>query len=159
MASKKAIIGIIVVVVLAVIIAIALAGSSSEEEAEVRYDYSAEIVDSFQSASGYTYTPSAGMEYVILHVAVANDSYEDGFSTNSLIFVWKATIDGISYDTALDMYSLPNYKLITIEAGGSATFDYLFEVPEGTALEDITFTYEYQWTFDPPVMEWDDSLL
>lgn len=158
MVSKKVkiIVGVVVLVAIVAIVAAAMGGS---DETEVRYDYTVDFEKSFESTTGGTQTASEGMTYLINTWVVANDGYKDGFSTNDLIFQVKATIGGVSYSNSVIGYLHPDYKLVTIEEGGSARFVEVFEVPEGTTASDVTISWDYvDFGFDPK-MERDDSLL
>lgn len=160
--AKKAIIAVVVVVIVVVVIAaIAFGGSSSDKSPEVRYDYTLETSDIIVNPD-YPLapsTPSSGMEYAILTVMYANDHYADGIDTNPLEMVWTITVDGIGYSTSADMFTHPGYQLIDIGEGATGTCVYVFEVPEGTPVEDMEVSLDIQWTFDPPTIERDDSLL
>lgn len=151
----KILIGVVVIVI--VLIAI-VAVASSDDETEVRYNYKVELADSFVTNSGYTETADAGKQYAIVTWTVANDSYDDGFSTNDLTFVTYVTVNGIQYRTTFENVSHPGYKLETITAGHQDSFVCVYEIPSTAKLSDIEVTYDYQWTYDPPNMERDTSL-
>ncbi|MDO5854062.1 MAG: hypothetical protein Q4Q62_08555 [Thermoplasmata archaeon] len=155
--KTKIIVGAVVVLAVIVLLAAAASGGGSSK-AEVRYNYSIEVTDSFTTDSGYTASSGTGSDFAIVTWTVANDSYSDGFSTNSLTFDADLTVNGLTYGTSAYMYSHPGYLLATIEQGHSASFVYVYEVPDGTAVSDIEVSFEYTWTFDPPKMERDESL-
>ena len=159
MVSKKAIIGIAVIVVIVVAV-IAIAGSSSNDDSpEVRYDYDVTVADSFATDYGMIVIPDAGNAFVILDVTIANDSYEDGITTNPLTFMWDVSVNGITYSTDSNMFSHPGYQLIEIGQGATGTCTYVYQVPAGTTADQVTVSYEYAWTLDQPRLQHDDSLM
>lgn len=153
----KILIGVVVIVIVLMAV-VTVAASSDDDKTEVRYNYKVELADSFVTSSGYTETADAGKQYVIVTWTVANDSYDDGFSTNDLIFVTYVTANGLQYRTTADNYLHPGYKLETITEGHEDTFVCVYEIPSTVQLSDIEVSYDYQWTYDPPKMERDTSL-
>lgn len=155
--NRKTVLIMVPVLIVAILI-VALVMDGGEKPADVRYDYDVEVVDSFMTGSGYEQESSPGEDYAIVTWVVVNDHYEDGFDTNILTFSTSVVVNGLSYTTTVDTYSHPDYKLVTVLEGGSATFAYVYDVPEGTDPSDVEVQYEYIWTFDPPTMERDPTL-
>lgn len=147
-----------VIVVIAVVAIAAAASSGSDDGPEVRYNYSVQVTDSFGDGP-FPETPSEGHEFAVVTFTFANDSYEDGFSTNPLMFVVDVVVDGLSYSTSYHMMSHPGYQLVDIMPGGTASCSYVFEIPSGTSAEDVEVQWEVQWTFDPPEMGSDGTLV
>lgn len=161
MVSKKAIIGVVVVLVVAVlVIAVAGGGSSSDKKADVRYDYTAEFIDSVHSptSSAVWYPEGEGMKFLLVHITIANDFEEDGVSTNELLLDVKATYDHITYNQSAGLASfLPGYQYITIQQGGVGTTSAVIEVPDEATLDEISVTVDLDFSFT--TFERDDSLL
>ncbi len=160
MVSKKVIIGAVVVIAIIAIAAVAMGGGSSEQKADVRYNYTTELVDSFDTTvSGSVQTAPEGSQYLLVKVKVANDSWSNGISTNDLIWSWKATTSaGVSYTPSVVGYLHPDYQLITVEKGGVGTTIYIFEIPSTLTLSDLTITQSYDDFGSDPKMERDDML-
>ncbi len=156
MVSKKVIIGAVVVIVAIIAIA-AVASGGGDKSPDVRYNYSAELVDFFTTSTDTIQSPSAGYQYLIVTYTAYNDKWSDGISTNSLIWQWKATADGVSYSSTVVGYLHPDYQLVTIEKGGHATSVEVFEVPSTLTMADITISQEYK-DFSTPKVERDTSI-
>lgn len=158
MVSKKAIIAIVVVVVVVIIAAVAIGGGSDDKPADVRYDYTMELSDGFNEDEILPSHPDEGMQFVILHYTLANDSVEDGISTNPLIFEWTATIDGLTYDLdMMDTAAHPDESTVEIGVGAQATSVVVIEIPDTATLDDITISLDV--AFADFTYEQDDSLL
>ncbi len=127
------------------------------DSGSVRYDYDVEIVDSFESKSGYVYTADIGTQFVIVTWTVANDSFEDGFSTDDLIFQADVVAGGLSYTPRVIGFDHPGYVSATIVMGHTASFVYVYQIPEGFAVEDIGMEFEYMTVY-PPEMIRDEGL-
>lgn len=161
MVSKKVIIGAVVVIAIIAIAAVAVGGGSSDKQADARFNYSAELVNSFDTniSSGSVQTAPEGSQYLLVKVKVANDSWSNGISTNDLIWSWKATTStGVSYTPSVVGYLHPGYQLITVEKGGVGTTIYIFEIPSTLTLSDLTITQSYDDFGSDPKMERDDTL-
>lgn len=161
MVSKKVIIGAVVIVVIIAIAAIAMAGGSSDKAADARYNYNAELVDSFKTnvSSGTTQTAPEGSQYLIVHVTVYNDSWGNGISTNDLIWKWTATTSaGVSYTPTVVGYLHPEYQLVTIEKGGHGSSVFVFEVPSTLSMSDLTISQSYDEMGKDPKMKRDESI-
>ncbi len=71
----------------------------------------------------------------------------------------NAVIDGVSYSDSSDEFMHPGYQSsASVVKGGHATQTLVFEIPKEAALSDVSMTHEYTWTFDPPVLERDESI-
>ena len=162
MASKKVIIGAVVLIAIIAVAAIAIGGGSSDDTPEARYNYKIELADSFawtgESGTAYTEHPDAGKQYAILTYKAVNDSYDDGISTNALIWEWKVIIDGVSYTCDFDTFSHPGYQLVTAGVGGTATQCMVFQIPTTVALGDITVSQEYR-SLDAPRLQHDATIV
>ena len=150
----KVAVAIVAVIVVIAVVALATGG---DDGPEVRYDYEMEVVGSFEEADGDVQTAPAGSEFLVVTWTVANDGYSDGFSTNDLIFQTDAVVGGIAYGTSVYGYLHPGYVLGDIMEGQMASFVFVYEVPAGTAVGDVTMQVDYVM-FDPPSMERDTSL-
>ncbi len=160
MVSKKVIIGVVVVIAIIAVAAVAMGGGSSEQKADVRYNYTTELVDSFDTTvSGSVQTAPEGSQYLLVKVKVANDSWSNGVTTNDIIWAWKATTtSGVSYSSSVVGYLHPAYQLITVEKGGVGTTIHVFEIPDTLALSDLTITQTYDDIGSDPRMERDESI-
>ena len=155
MVSKKVIIGAVVVIAIIAIAAVAVGGG--DKSPDVRYNYEAELSDSFLTSTGYLQTASEGMQYLVVVYTVYNDKWSDGVTTNDIVWQWKATADGISYSSTVVGYLHPDYQLVTIEKGGHATSVEVFEVPDTLTMSDITISQDYN-DFSVPKIERDESI-
>lgn len=154
MASKK----IVAIVAVVVIVFVALMLIPTNKDVEARYDYEMEITDSFQTSYGYKEMSGAGENFIILTIRIANDSYDDGITTNPYINVWTVVIDGIFYEYSNDTYSYPGYELRKIGVGATLTYHLVFEVPDWATADDIAV--EHSWDIGSgPVFELDETLL
>ena len=155
MVSKKVIIGAVVVIAIIAIAAVAVGGG--DKSPDVRYNYEAELSDSFLTSTGYLQTASEGMQYLVVVYTVYNDKWSDGITTNDIIWQWKATANGISYSSTVVGYLHPDYQLVTVEKGGHATSVEVFEVPDTLTMSDITISQDYN-DFSTPKIERDESI-
>ena len=160
MVSKKVIIGAVVVIAIIAIAAVAVGGGSSEQRADVRYNYTTELVDSFDTTvSGSVQKAPEGSQYLLVKVKVANDSWSNGVTTNDIIWEWKVTTSsGVSYSSSVVGYLHPAYQLITVEKGGVGMPIHVFEIPDPLALSDLTITQTYDDIGSDPKMERDEGL-
>ena len=161
MVSKKVIIGAVVVIAIIAIAAVAMGGGSSEQKADARYNYSAELVNSFDTnvSTGSVQTAPEGSQYLLVKVKVANDSWSNGVTTNDIIWAWKVTTSsGVSYSSSVVGYLHPAYQLITVEKGGVGTTIHVFEIPDTLTLSDLTITQTYDDIGSDPKMERDEGL-
>lgn len=158
---KKVTIIAIVAVVVVLIAAVALMGESDPDKNKVQYDYTVEIADSFTTKTGYVETAGEGQTYAIVHIYAKNVGYDDGFSTNELIWQWKATVDAVSYSSSIDGFVHPDYSSsVTLEVGGEFRSVVVFKVPAGTTVEDVTISADkyLSSSYDDPVFEKVDVL-
>lgn len=156
MASKK-VLAIVAAIFVVVIVAL-LIMPGGDRDSEARYDYHLELADSFETSYGFTEKPGADEIYAILTICIANDSYDKGITTNPLTNVWQLDIGSILYDYSMDSYSYPGYELRTIAVGGTLTYHLVYEIPEGTTLEEIIV--KHTWDIGAgPVFEFDDTLI
>ena len=155
MVSKKVIIGAVVVIAIIAIAAVAMGGG--DKSPDVRYNYEAELSDSFLTSTGTLQTASDGMQYLVVVYTAYNNKWSDGITTNDIIWQWKATANGISYSSTVIGYLHPDYQLITIEKGGHATSVEVFEVPDTLTMSDITVSQDYK-DFSVPKIERDEDL-
>lgn len=158
MVSKKVIIGAVIAVA---VIAIAVIALSGEEEPNARLNCKVELADSFTSMGlmgPYQQMPDEGMKYAILTYKVVNDDYPDSIDTNPITWVWKITVNGISYDFDFDTFGHPGYKLVSVEKGGSTTQVLVFQVPKDASLDGLSVSQSYNWSWDPPVFKIDKDL-
>lgn len=160
MVSKKVIIGAVVVIAIIAIAAVAVGGGSSEQKADVRYNYTTELVDSFgTTVSGSIQEAPEGSQYLLVKVKVANDAWSNGVTTNDIIWAWKVTTSfGVSYSSSVVGYLHPAYQLITVEKGGVGTTIHVFEIPDTLTLSDLTITQTYDDIGSDPKMERDEGL-
>lgn len=153
----KILIGVVVIVI--VLIAIVAVAGSDDDDNKVRYNYEIELTKSFTDNSGYTETADAGEQYAIVTWTVANDSYSDGFTNNTIIFYAALVVNGISYHTSsAETWSYPGYALIDIAEGHTASFVYVYEIPDTIVLSDISVDPDYNVLGTEPKMERDTSL-
>lgn len=159
MVSKKVIIGAVVVVAIIAIAAVAMGGSDDDKAADVRYNYSAELVKSFTTnvSGAEPQTASEGMQYLIVTYKAFNDSWSDGISTNVIMWQWKATVNGVSYSDSVVEYLHPGYQLIKIEKGGNGGSVVVFEIPDTIAMTDIEISQKYV-DFKTPTIERDTTI-
>ena len=155
MVSKKVIIGAVVVIAIIAIAAVAMGGG--DKSPDVRYNYEAELSDSFLTSTGTLQTASDGYQYLVVVYTVYNDKWSDGITTNDIIWQWKATADGVSYSSTVIGYLHPDYQLVTVEKGGHATSAEVFEVPDTLTMSDITISQDYK-DFSTPKIERDTSI-
>lgn len=156
MVSKKVIIGVVVVIAIIAIAAAAMSGGG-DKSPDVRYNYDAELSDSFLTSTGTLQEASDGYQYLVVVYTVYNDKWSDGVSTNSIIWQWKATANGVSYSSTVVGYLHPDYQLVTVEKGGHATSVEVFEVPDTLTMSDITISQDYK-DFSTPKIERDTSI-
>ncbi len=149
---------VVVVVIIVAIAAVVVVMSDDDKGGKVRYDYEIEIVDSFYDGT-FNETPSSGNQFAIVTFTVVNDSYEDGFDTNMTIFDVDLKVGSTTYPTSFYTFLHPGYLLTDIMVGETASFVYVYEVPSGTTVSSISVEMSYIWTFDPPTMERDRSLM
>lgn len=160
MVSKKVIIGAVVVVAIIAIAAVAMGSSDDDKAADVRYNYSAELVKSFTtSVSGAEpETAPEGKQYLIVSYKAFNDSWDAGVSTNDIMWQWKATVNGISYSDSVVGYLHPGHQLIKIEKGGNGGSVVIFEIPDTIAMSDIEISQKYV-DFKVPKIERDTTIV
>lgn len=158
MVSKKTIVVIAVIVVVIAIIAIAASGGD-DKPADARYDYTLEVTDSFIGDDGEVVTAPSGNDFAILTIAIANDHYDSGITTNDMINRWTVTVDGIEYSSSVWGFDHPLYVLGSITEGSEVTYALVFQVPDGTVAEDVTVGHEWVDFGSGPKFERDDSLL
>lgn len=141
MVSKKVIIGAIVVVAIIAIAALAMGGSTNKDP-NARYNYKLEEIDSYTSITGSIQEPDEGMKFILLTVAIYNDTCDKAITTNPYIFEWSVSIDGIKH-TYLDDESLyPAPSSVEIEKGGHATMVYCWQVDESADITAATVSFE-----------------
>lgn len=154
----KILIGFVAIVIVLVAI-VAVAASGDDDDDKVRYNYEIELTKSFVTGSGYTETADAGEQYAIVTWTVANDSYSSGFTNNVIIFYAALVVNGISYHTSsVETYLYPGYAQIEIAEGHTASFVYVYEIPDTIAVSDITMDPDYNVLGTEPNMERDTSL-
>lgn len=157
MVSKKVIIGAVVVIVAIIAIA-AVASGGGDKSPDARYNYDSELTDFFMTSTGTIQSASDGYQYLIVTYTVYNDKISDGISTNSMMWSWKATANGVSYSSTVVGYLHPDYQLVTVEKGGHATSVEVFEVPATLTLSDITVSQNYT-DFSNSKVERDESII
>ncbi len=157
MASKKTIILAVVVVIIIAFVAIAI-GSSEDKDPEARYDYTMESIDSYIGIFGNTITPDEGKQFILVTVVIANDSYEDGISTNPYILEWIITANGIEYNYMNMEANYPTEDTVTVKIGGSTEYSNVFEIPAEISIEDISFKLHWDIGTGPEFIQ-DDTLL
>lgn len=127
--SNAKLLGIIAVVVIVVAaVAVFTLSNDSDDSPQIRYDYDFETTDRIETSPGHYEYPSTG-QYLILHLTVANDSYENGFSTNPISSIWRVTINGERYNPSIDSADLDNYRLTTILPGNTISYSLAYEIP------------------------------
>lgn len=144
-------------VVIAIIAIAAVAMGGGDKSPDVRYNYEAELSDSFLTSTGTFQTASDGYQYLVVVYTVYNDKWSDGITTNDIIWQWKATANGVSYSSTVIGYLHPDYQLVTVEKSGHATSAEVFEVPDTLAMSDITISQDYK-DFTTPKIERDESI-
>lgn len=104
--------------------------SGSYTADRVAWDYSLRHYANFTDTNDYLTEPSAGNEYVLVTIRLVNNA-SVSVSTNSLY--WDYTVDNITYGSSFETYSddIANYTLVTLNTGGSATYQIVYEVPSG----------------------------
>ncbi len=144
-------------IVLIIVCASIYFGTSDPDPTYVRYDYDIEVVDSFETTLGYDYPAPIGKQYAVVTWTVANDSFEDGFSTSDLDFQADVVVDGLAYTPRVIGDLHPGHLDARITTGHQATFVYVYEIPAGTDAEDIDVSFEYVTVY-PPVMTRDEGI-
>lgn len=134
--SNILIIGVVAAIAIVAVVAI-VASSGDDDPAESgdgRWDYYAEIDRSFDYD---VYTPKAGTVPLIVHYAVANDSYDE---ISMLAYEPSAIYNGQVYTVTTYLSRLiPGHTEVTITPGGYAESVAVIEIPEGATLDAITF--------------------
>jgi hypothetical protein len=76
------------------------------------------------------YSPEDGKEFVIATIFLKNDGWA-GVDTNA--YQWNYAVGGITYSASIYTFFSDSitYDSVTVNTGGSATFQIVFEVPSG----------------------------
>lgn len=159
-----AILGAVFIVILAIGI---IAGGSDDnpltpltKDPNVRYDMTVEMCDSFHNDMDYTSKAEGGMQYVIIHFRLVNDSYGPGLDLNPYFVKWTVTASGVIYSYDFDTYSHPGYHTAeAIMEGGQVDDVRVFQIPKELGLSDIKVTLEYDEFGKHPVLKHDASLI
>ncbi len=158
MASKKVIIGAVVVIAIIAIAAIAMSGSTHKDP-NARYNYELKEVESYTSITGTVQTPDEGKKFVVLTIAIYNDSCDKAITTNPYIFEWSLSLNGIKH-TYLDDESLyPAPSSVEIEKGGHATMAYCWQVDKDLDIKSATVSYDYSKVAGGAVFKQDPSIV
>lgn len=114
-------------------------GTQTPSGTYARFDYSVSHKASLTESNGYEVKPGAGKEFVVATVKVVNRA-SVSFDTNS--FYWDYTVNSLTYTSSSYTYfdNLVDYSSVTINPGGSATFQIIYEVPSG--LGDGVVSYD-----------------
>jgi len=88
--------------------------------------------------------PAEGYTYCWATVTIKNNDYKSGFSNN--YFYLKCKVDGKTYtcDTwnTSSMKTSTAYTLVTLDEGASGTWDYIFQIPEGSDPAGVEILYD-----------------
>lgn len=141
MASKKVIIGAVIVVAIIAIAAIAMSGSANKDP-NARYNYELKEIDSYTSITGSTQTPGEGKKFILLTVAIYNDSCDKALTTNPYIFEWSVSIDGIKHTYLDDEALYPTPSSVEIEKGGHASMVYCWQVDKSADIAKAVVGFE-----------------
>lgn len=141
MASKKVIIGAVIVVAIIAIAAIAMSGSANKDP-NARYNYELKEIDSYTSITGSVQTPDEGKKFILLTVAIYNDSCDKAITTNPYIFEWSVSIDGIKHTYLDDEALYPTPSSVEIEKGGHASMVYCWQVDKSADISGAVVGFE-----------------
>ena len=155
--SNAKLFGIIIVVMIVIAsVAVFTLSNDDDDSPQIRYDYDFETTGSIQTSPGHYEYPSTG-QYLILHLTVANDSYEDGFSTNPISSIWRVTINGERYNPSIDSADLDDYRLTTILPGTTISYSLAYEIPTNR-VSNIQVSLGWGSFSPEPSIEYDPSL-
>lgn len=148
---------IIVVIIVVAVAAFALSDNNDNDSPQIRYNYDIETASSIETSPGHYERPSTG-QYLILHLTVANDSYEDGFSTNPISSIWRVTVNGERYNPSIDSADLDDYRLTTILPGTVVSYSLAYEIPAGISVSNAQVSLGWGSFSPEPSIEYDPSL-
>lgn len=155
--SNAKLFGIVVVIVIVVAaVAIVALSDDGDDSPQIRYNYSYETTDRIETSPGHYEYPSTG-QYLILHLTVANDGYENGFSTNPISSIWRVTINGERYNPSIDSADLDDYRLTTILPGTTISYSLAYEIPN-IRVSNIQVSLGWGSFSTEPSIEYDPSL-
>lgn len=173
--GKALIAGVAALVVIVVAVAaVALMGGSSDEpaptpgnnpdntpdvpSADIRYDYTASIVESFD-LDYMTLTPDEGYVYLFIQYTFANDTEDRTLTTNPFYHAFTAELDRILYSVdAWDSSSLPGHTTREVLPGGVVSDCVVIQVPAGHDVSEFTIAYDYDG-YPETTEAFDDSLM
>lgn len=107
---------------------------------KIRVNYSALMAEQVYD-NGEVRTPSSGMRFALLTYAAINDT-DRTISTSQSIWEWTLTVDGTTYN-AKSYRTVGHDDHPSISPGKAGYQILVFEVPESTSEQDLSYNYSY----------------